>query len=185
MPHFRRDWLYVTNHKRSLHRAWLNLTKNNWSLQYNTMKYTINCHTQFSCAHVIYRPFTMLTLTVALHRTERPSWLAYKKYLETQQYSFTKNTYRWKEIQTPFLVEWALSTLPQPPKPNRILNHKREPNSSFTHDMLRRPLKPLLSSRTCSTCLAGQPPPQNPSRLLKSWSQSVSSHHKRKIQENS
>jgi hypothetical protein len=93
---------YVTNHKQSLHRAWLTLRKNNRSLQYNTMIYTINSHIQFPYAHVIYRPFTMLTLTAALHHTERPSWLAYKKYLQTKQYSFTKNTYRWKEIQTPF-----------------------------------------------------------------------------------
>jgi hypothetical protein len=80
----------------------------------------INCHTHFPCAHAIYRPFTMLTLTAALHRTERPSWLAYQMYLETQEHSFTKNTYRWKEIKTPFLVEWAPSTSPRPPKPNRI-----------------------------------------------------------------
>jgi hypothetical protein len=62
------------------------------------MKYTANCHTFFLYAHVIYKPFTMLTLTAALHRTERPSWLAYKKCLETQPYSIIKNTYRWKEI---------------------------------------------------------------------------------------
>jgi hypothetical protein len=149
------------------------------------MKYAINWHIQFPYAHDIYRPFTMLTLTAVLHRTERPSWLAYKKYLETLQYSFTKNTYKWKEIQTPFLVEWAPSTSPQPPKPNRILNHKHEPNSSFTHDMSWRPLNPLLCSRTRSPRSAGRPLPPNPSRLLESWSQSVSSHHKRKIQENS
>jgi hypothetical protein len=118
----------------------------------------------------------MLTLTAALHRIERPSWLAYKKYLE-KNYSFTKNTYRWKEIQTPFLVKWAPSTSPQPPKPNRILNHKQEPNSSFTHDMSRRPLNPPLCSRTCRPRSAGRQPPQIPSRLLKSWSQRVSSHH--------
>jgi hypothetical protein len=125
------------------------------------MTYTINCHTQFHYAHVIYRPFTMLTLTAALHCTERPSWLAYQMYLVTQQYSFTKNTYRWKEIKTPFLVEWAPSTSPQPPKPNRILNHKQEPNSSFTHDMSQHPLNPLLCSRTCRPRSAGWSPPQN------------------------
>jgi hypothetical protein len=135
------------------------------------VKYTINCHPQFPCAHVIYRLFTMLTLTAALHLTEQPSWLDYKKYLETKQYSFTKSTYRWKEIQTPFLVEWALSTSPQPPKPNRILNHKHEPNSSFTHDMSWHPLTPLLCGRTCRPRSAGWPPPQIPSCLLESWGQ--------------
>jgi hypothetical protein len=50
------------------------------------------------------------------------------------------------------------------------LNHKQEPNRSFTHNMSRHPLNPLLCSRTRSPRLAGRPPPQNPSRLLKSWS---------------
>jgi hypothetical protein len=125
------------------------------------MKYTINCHTQFSYAHVIYRPFTMLTLTAALHRTARPGWLAYKRYLETQQYSFTKNTYRWKEIETLFLVEWASSTSPQPPKPNRILNHKQEPKTSFTHDVPRCPLNPCYAAGPRTPRSAGWPSPPN------------------------
>jgi hypothetical protein len=145
------------------------------------MKYTINCHTQFPYALVIYRPFTMLTLTAAIHHTKWPSWLAYKKYLETQQYSFTKNTYRWKEIQTPFLIEWAPSTSPQPPKPNRILNHKQEPNCSFTHDMSRRPLNYLICSRTRRHPLSWPAASPIPSRLLESWSECVLSPQKEKI----
>jgi hypothetical protein len=76
----------------------------------------IHCHTQVPSAHVIYRPFNMLTLTAALYHTEWPSWLAYKRYLETQQYSVTKNAYRWKG-NTNSLSRWVgTEHIPATPK---------------------------------------------------------------------
>jgi hypothetical protein len=103
----------------------------------------------------------MLTLTAALYHAARPSWLAYKRYLETKQYSLTIITYRWKDIQTLILVEWASSMSPQPPKPNKIFNRKQEPNTSFTHDMPRRPPNPCYAAGPQRPRSAGWPPPPN------------------------
>jgi hypothetical protein len=142
-----------------------------------------NCHTQFLYTHVIYRPFTMLTLTAALYRTEWPSWLAYKRYLETQQYSVTKNACRWKRNTNSLSRRVGIEHVTAIPKAKQNFESQTRASNSFTHDISRRPLDPLLCSRTRSPRSAGRPPPQIPSRLLESWSQIVSSHHKRKIEE--
>jgi hypothetical protein len=100
-----------------------------------------------------------------------------QKYLANKQYFLNKIYIQMKRnansLSRRVGIEHVATTLP---KPNRILNHK--PKHFFYSRHARRPLNPCYATGPRRPCLAGRPPPQIPSRLLESWSQSVLSPQK-------
>jgi hypothetical protein len=82
-----------------------------------------------------------------------------QRYLANKQY-FLNKIYKYiKILQTLTLVEWASSTSPQPPKPDRILNHKQSQNTSFTYDVPRRSLNLCYPAGPRRPRSAGRPTP--------------------------
>jgi hypothetical protein len=127
-------------------------------------------HTLFTA---VYHAYTNSSITP--HRTahltslQKVSWnktiFLYKEYIQMKRNTNT--------LSHRVGIEHLTAT------PKAKQNFEQELNCSFTRDMSRHPLKPLLCSRTRRPRSAGWPPPHNPSRLLESWSQSVSSHHQK------